>query len=145
MCRLHGHRKWILLIATAIILLWIIEGIAQSTPDPLLISKKGKWGYADRTGKIVIEPQFTAAEFFINGFAAVWDEERQKYFINREGDIISIPYYSANRFSEGLLKIQVETKYGYMNEDQEMVIPPQFEDAKDFSEGLAPVKMNGEY
>ena len=145
MQRFREYPILIMLAAGVILFLRIIQGIAQSSPDPILINRNGKWCYADRTGKIVIEPQFKTAEFFVNGFAAVWDEEGRKYFLNREGEKCLVPYYSANWFSEGLLKIKVETKCGYLNEDLETVIQPQFEYARDFAEGFAPVKINGKW
>jgi len=47
-----------------------------------------KWGYIDRSGKIVIEPLFGLAMKFRNGLAVVHDGGRV-YYVNRTGEIIS--------------------------------------------------------
>src|SRR5689334_6867823 len=35
------------------------------------VQRQGKWGYMTRSGRVVIKPQFTYAEDFLDGLAAV--------------------------------------------------------------------------
>jgi hypothetical protein len=52
----------------------------------------GKYGYINKRGKFVIEPQFDEAQFFYNDFAAV--KLNGKYgFIDRKGNVIVKPEY----------------------------------------------------
>jgi hypothetical protein len=44
---------------------------AQETPALYRIVVKGKFGFIDKTGWVVIEPQFSSAESFRNGLAQV--------------------------------------------------------------------------
>ncbi|HRX49599.1 MAG TPA: WG repeat-containing protein [Spirochaetota bacterium] len=53
-------------------------------PDSEIITTGSKFGYADREGNIIIEPQYTQAEDFSEGLAAVKIEDKYGY-INREG------------------------------------------------------------
>src|SRR6516225_80814 len=70
---------------------------------------KGKYGYIDKTGKMVIQPTYAGAQRFSDGLAAVQ------------------------------LQPPPAGKVGYIDETGKMVIPPQFETADPFSEGRAPV------
>ncbi|MCH2042626.1 MAG: WG repeat-containing protein [Saprospiraceae bacterium] len=69
------------------------EGLAA------FLSKEGKWGFIDRSGKVVIEPQFTSMAIndkipslhpFNDGLAAVGTDKGWGY-INTEGDVV-IPF-----------------------------------------------------
>lgn len=47
----------------------------------------GKWGFVDKTGKMVIEPQFADAHSFANGYAAI--KKNGKWgFIDENGEIV---------------------------------------------------------
>lgn len=73
------------------------------------------YGYIDKSGKIVIKPQFIGHE----------------------------PPYDDNlpvgNFSEGLAKVEdvFSHKWGYINRSGEIVIEPQFDEAGDFFDGVA--------
>src|SRR4051794_5255376 len=46
--------------------------LAQNAPENLLpVQQNGKWGYINRSGEIVIKPQFDSAELFADGLALV--------------------------------------------------------------------------
>ena len=47
--------------------------------------------------------------------------------------------------SEGLVLFKYKNKYGFLDENNKLVIPAEYEDANSFSEGLATVKKNGKY
>lgn len=80
------------------------EGFAK------IITRNNKWGYIDKQGKVVIKPQFDAAEEFSEGLAAV----------NRGAD----KTYSGGR-------------WGYIDKTGRVVIDFQFEEVEPFRGGLA--------
>ena len=49
-----------------------------------MVMENGKWGYNDKRGEMVIEPQFDKAHFFRDGQAKVWIDERST-IIDRTG------------------------------------------------------------
>jgi len=110
--------------------------------------KEHLYGYIDRTGKFVIEPQFNTAFEFSEG-KAMFIQTGQNYgygFIDRKGQVIIQPIYkSAKSFSEGLAAVAVETQHrdeklwGFINDKGEWVIKPQYKSVTSFSGGLAGV------
>jgi hypothetical protein len=112
------------------------------------ICKDKKWGYIDRTGKVVIEPQFDFADRFSEGLAAIriGNEYVGKHgYIDKTGKVVIEPDFArASRFTEGLAAVQTGDfrtgLRGYINKKGEMVITPQFRVASVFCEGVARVK-----
>ena len=72
----------------------------------------GKWGFMDKSGNVVIEPQFSCPESL-----------------------------GGPRFSEGLAVAGVKLyQYGYIDKTGKYVIPPIFRIAENFHEGIARVE-----
>jgi hypothetical protein len=121
-------------------------------------NREDKYGYINQQGDTAIEPQFTHANNFSEGLAAVrfGSKDSEKFgYIDTSGKFVIEPKYSwAEKFSEGFAAVQVSVvqdsstfkklvyKYGYIDKTGQIVIEPQFEDAIDFSDGLAGVKIN---
>jgi hypothetical protein len=113
--------------------LFFSEGMA-----PVQVEGQG-WGYIDKTGKLIVEPQYEFASSFKEGLAAV-KMDGLYGFIDQSGEIIIQPQYQhALPFSEGLAAIQVEDNYGYIKKSSEVVISPKYSKASTFKEGLAAV------
>ena len=59
---------------------------------PVLLERKGRWGYMDRTGKLVIEPDFYDANDFVNGWARATRRQRDRsVWIDRAGKNVPPP------------------------------------------------------
>jgi len=115
------------------------ESESQSVSSSNL--EQDKWGYIDKTGQIVIKPQFDNAENFSEGLARVKVGDKYGY-IDKTGQIVIKPQFDrAGNFSEGLAEVKVGDKYGYIDKTGQVVITPQFDDTHPFSEGLAQVKV----
>jgi len=73
------------------------------------VSVDGKWGYVDKTGSVVIKPQFDSGGQFSQGLAAVWDKASNKTgYIDTSGAMVILPRFrGANAFSEGLAAVDV--------------------------------------
>lgn len=69
------------------------------------IVKEGKWGYMDKAGTVVIEPQYQLAWDFHEGLACV-GLSAFRGFIDKTGEVvIPLKYGWAGRFSEGLARV----------------------------------------
>jgi hypothetical protein len=85
------------------------EGLAAFTRD-------GKYGFIDRTGKLVIPAQF-----------------------NQQGD--DIFGFTTSSFHEGVAPVSQHGEWGYIDRTGQWVIPPQFDQALPFVEGIAAVQV----
>lgn len=55
-------------------------------------------------------------------------------------------YKNVSSFSEGLAAVQGNNgRWGFINQNQVVVIPSRFEEAKEFKDGRAAVKLNGRW
>ncbi|MBN1321415.1 MAG: WG repeat-containing protein [Thermoleophilia bacterium] len=108
----------------------------------------GKYGYADESGTMIIEPRFQRAGQFLEGLAPAQvqsDSGSADYgYINTTGTFVIEPRFkTAFAFSEGLARVEIEidglSRYGFIDRSGAMVIEPQYVAAWDFSQGLARV------
>lgn len=107
------------------------------------IKENGNYGYMNKFGKIIINPQFEDAKDFKDGFAII--KISGKYgFINKSGKISVNPIYEdLQNFSDGLARIKTDGKYGFIGKDGKTVIKPQFDYVESFSNSLAEIKIAG--
>ena len=139
-----------------------------------------KWGFIDRSGKMVIAPQFNPWQeqfnaYFSDGLVAINlttaklqgkeanDARGTRWgFADKTGKIVITPkfegdYYAPPHFSNGLAVIGgtfigttiatfgVHNKFGYIDKTGKLVIPEKFDEAYDFYEDLASVKIGEKY
>src|SRR6516164_8860197 len=109
------------------------------------IKQGGQWGYMNKTGKMVIQPQFKQALRFSEGLAAVKSGDKWGY-IDKSGKLAIAPQYEmAYQHVEGLAAVKDGGKWGFIDNTGKMIIAPQFEEAFGFSEGLVDVKQGGRW
>jgi hypothetical protein len=118
---------------------------AQLPQAPSLrpIQKDGKWGYIDRTGKVVIKPQFYWAEEFSEGLAAFESDEGLYGYIDETGRVVIEPKLERwSPFSEGLAAVAIKNmEWGYIDKTGKWVIEPHFFYANPFKDGFASVDL----
>jgi hypothetical protein len=101
--------------------------------------KKGKWGYCNAAGVLVIPIQFTATTFFSEGMAGV-EIDGKWGFIDLKGEILVKPIYDkVGHFSQGLATVVKNGNYGYINQKGEEVIQLRYYCADAFENGYAKV------
>jgi hypothetical protein len=116
------------------------------------LSKQGsqvhdlRWGYIDKAGNYVIQPQFLAAEPFSDGMASVAIELSNTHpthliytYTDKTGKQLPFKLKNAGRFSDGLAPVRTQGKeyFGYIDKTGAFKISPRFSRADRFAEGLA--------
>src|SRR5918911_1856272 len=107
------------------------------------------WGYIDRTGKLVIRPQFEIAWDFTEGLAYVKAGARRGV-IDRKGkwvfELTDLDF--AGSYADGLAPVQTVARplrYGFVDRVGRVVIKPQFDAVRPFAEGLAVALVGRQY
>ena len=103
------------------------------------------WGFADRTGRVVVPTTYASARPFDHGLAAVRREKGWSYIDTSGSIVIDGPFQVALSFSSnGLAAVMPARKdqYGYIDRTGKLVIPARFDVAGSFDGlGLAPAAL----
>jgi len=109
-------------------------------------SKNERWGFIDKTGKLVIPCVYTDAMSFHNGLAIVsvnyppWRSRKCRYIDRTGKTILETDYFMVSYFQNGLATARKENgKHGFIDLLGNVVIPFIYDWALDFSSGLAAV------
>lgn len=125
--------------------------VAESFSDGMaLIILQDKYGFVNRKGEAVVEPQYESAFGFSDGLAAVAVDVGQNYrvikwgFIDKNGKMRVAPQFDDVRpFSEekAFVKDHHSGKWGVIDLRGNFIIAPQFDDATFFNEDMAAIKL----
>ena len=98
-----------------------------------------KFGFVDKSGKVVVNPQFEYARPFNEGYAAVCQNKKWG-FIDKTGKIIINPQFEGVMdFHSGKAAFHNGKQCGFVDNKGSYVINPQFDYAMSISEGMAAV------
>ncbi len=140
--------KKILLVI--LLLTFTAVGFAQTKDKemPLFwIQEDGKYGYIDKTGKVIIKPQFQNTMGFNEGLAATKMDGKYGYIDTKGNWVIKPQFEFTYMFSDGLAMIRIGKQYAWIDKTGKTVIPAQdFEEVgRGFREGRLAVKKNGKW
>ena len=102
-----------------------------------------KGGFIDKTGKVVIAPQFdNTTGGFKEGFASVRIGDK-RIFIDKTGkQIINQQFDETLWFSNGLVAVKLNGKWGVIDKSGKEVIPFKYERIGLYNEGLMSVRLD---
>lgn len=106
------------------------EGLAAASSD------FGKSGYINKTGKFVIPPKYDYASEFQFGFAYVKINMFGGVYLDKNGKVSKIFSGENIPFDKSIplrKKLGVNSRYGFVNEKGEEIIPAQFSNVGNFS------------
>ena len=138
-----GGAAFLLAITAGVLFFFLHSSGPAFKPDTSLIpvSDGEHWGYINKKGNYVINPQFKDASWFNNGLARVMAEDGKYGFIDKKGNYeIAAQYSQATIFNEGLAFVVEEGGYPTcIDKDGDIVFEfSMAEGVGCFKEGLAP-------
>lgn len=115
------------------------------------VKKNNKWGCIDTNGKLVIPYQYDYVHSFSEDKALVYTGTLKKglpdkgvySFIDLNGNIVFSGMERGFDFSDGLARVVLDGKYGYIDAEGNLVIPAKWDDAGAFNNGRAWVVSDG--
>ena len=113
--------------------------------------KSGKWGFIDKTGKVIIEHKYNEIGDFSDGLVRVKLNGRWRYVDKNDTLVLTVPYNNVGDFSEGLAKfIDGRNKSGFIDKLGQVIIQPIFDSNSSsmnlsFNNGIAPIQKNGQW
>jgi hypothetical protein len=86
------------------------------------------WGFVDKSGKQIINPQFDAVGNFKDGKCSVKNKDGKWGYIDKSGKIIiNYQFDDAYNFEDGKAIVYLDEKAGVIDEDGKYIINPQFQ------------------
>ena len=113
----------------------------RTARDYASLRKKGgvKWGFADTSGKVVINCQFEDAGTFSESLAPIKTDGTWGYCDTSGNVAIEAKYDYAWPFSEGRGRVLVGEKHGFVDKTGTLVVEAKYDVAWEFAKGLARV------
>jgi hypothetical protein len=119
------------------------EGLAYVLID-------NSFGYIDKNGNVKISCKYDGANDFSCGRAKIAINGKLG-FIDKYGNVVIRPQFNTynvgQKFSEGLIEIKGSSsnEWGFIDVNNDLIIPFFYEKAHSFQNGLASVKKNGRW
>lgn len=86
-----------------------------------------RWGFVNKKGETVVNPQFAAARDFVGGLAAVANTSGKWGYIDPKGNFVINPQFDgALDFTDGQAAVSNGNKMGVIDKQGKYVINPQF-------------------
>jgi hypothetical protein len=119
-------------------------GSPAAEPTALFpVRKQGKYGFIERTGKIIIKTRFEDVGEFFEGRALVQIAGKWGYLDNAGKVVIEPRFDFANPFYDGLALVKKDKGEYFINPDGKVVIDVSGQSAGFFHEGRAMIKKSG--
>lgn len=115
--------------------------------DRIVFSDGNKYGYYDKTGEIVIEPEYLAAEDFSDGYAIVKNETGY-CIIDTSGTVthsFSAAESAAANLGGGVFSVKENSKFGLVKFDGSNLLECKYDFISGFSEGYAVVRLKADW
>lgn len=106
---------------------------------------RGKWGFVDAKGELLIKPDYQYVTPFQNGFAKVQKEGKWGMIDNTGKLVVPCSYKQLLNVAEGLARFKENRKFGAVNPVGRVIIPPNYSELWEPREGLIVAAFNEKY
>ncbi len=125
------------------------DAIGEFSEHRALVCKNEKCGYVNEQGELVIPVAFSYSSallttaLFENGYALL-KQRNKSIIIDSSGKVLKFRgYEDYKRPSMGLIPVQKNKKWGFVNENGKLRIPCKYESVESFVDTLAIIKQDG--
>lgn len=121
------------------------EGIKNLGIWGIPAKKNGKWGWINRDNNVLIPFEYDdVIGGFKNDLARV--EKNEDYYVINEKNAVVYKLPKNGGVNTNLIAVfEKQGRYGYINSDNEVLIPAEYTNARAFNDGLAVVQKNGKW
>ena len=102
-----------------------------------------KAGLLDKKGKVVVEPKINRLLDFSEGRGLVRDSSYRFYYITEKAKLYDGYYQKASKFKHGVAVVQMDGKWGIINQKGIEITPPKYDKITEFENGYAKVRIRG--
>jgi hypothetical protein len=155
--KIKNDMKKKLLLSLSLALLLGTGAIAQNYI--ILVQPAGvkEWGYADLSGKLIIDAKYKKCiGFSEDGLAAIYDGKlKQFYFINTKGEtlptevtdfkLIEVLLFGMKGFNDGFVPVKISEKWGFLNTEGKLAIPAIYDKVTVLNDGFASVQKGTKF
>ena len=82
-----------------------------------------RYGYIDKTGKVVVPVEYSGTIGFCEGLASMRKDGKWSYVDKTGSTVLKVDYDNARNFSEGFAWVEKNNKWGCIDKTGEIVIP----------------------
>ncbi|MDR1706316.1 MAG: WG repeat-containing protein, partial [Clostridiales bacterium] len=91
------------------------------------VIKDDKWGFIDKTGKVVVPLEYDQVYSFSEGLAPVIKDGKYG-FIDKTGKVVvPLEYDDVYNISEGLATVMKDDKWGFIDKTGKVVVPLEYD------------------
>jgi hypothetical protein len=126
---------------------WQFEGVSHFYEGQAAIIQAG-YAFLIKTNEDMLNATFDVIGRFDGGLAPARLKDKAKTgYIDAFGvfKIETDPSWIIHPFSEGLARVKVNGKWGFIDQNGEMIIDAIYSEAYNFNEGIATVVLNGKF
>ena len=149
---MRGHRVRMAVLSSLVATSFAPSTLAGEQSKRFCVFERGKYGYINEAGTVVIPCHFEKASDFSEGLASVSVNLREGFIDQAGSFVIPAQFFTARDFSNGLAAVKTyavsgepSRRWGYIDQTGQQITPQQFESASDFSDGLALVQVDGKW
>lgn len=102
-----------------------------------------KAGLIDTMGNQIIEPSLNRLINFADGRGLMRDDDYRFYYITEQARRYDGYYERATEFHHGVAVVQIDGKWGIINQKGIEIIPPKYDKIENFENGFAKVRIRG--
>lgn len=122
----------------------LINGFLYGTA--VIINNENEYGLIDKTGKIILTPQFSELEIDDEKLLACRINDSNEWgWCDKTGKIVINPQFDATGLfgKDNVVPVRINKEWGYINKEGKMIINPQFEYGMPFIDDKVAFVMSG--